>query len=388
MKAKLLALFVIIGVTSIFGITIYAAGQPAVVQQGITLAATTPGFYGPSGGITVLPVGETVLTDTLFIDGQFGPVLTGQGGKYASWIRWKGAPNADGTLKPVIVIRNCTCAEVCNFRILFDTPCSDAIVISNIKNVKPGTPITSRCRIHDILMDAGTNGNKWMNDGVRIDSSYFGGPDQNNEYHKIYDCDIANFSHAGVGIYSSQAHRVKVSECQFSQSGSPLGTGVYARFASMTMENCKGGNLGLVFYGSDQYAGGCSIIGNNFEGCKRFCDCRLPSGQWIIENNRCDGMSPFDCGDGDYDHTAVFCHAGGYTSFRNNFLASQTNVPVRLMFQYLNGINFIGNTFNEGSAGKPRVLATSNVPTTISDSQWYGNQTQGQPGKWTPIIHP
>ena len=99
-------------------------------------------------------------------------------------------------------------------------------------------------------------------------------------------------------------------------------------------------------------------------------------------------MSPFDCGDGDYNNTAVYCGANGYMSFRNNFLASQTGIPVRLMFQYLNGINFIGNTFNEGTAGKPHVLATSNVPTTISDSQWFGNQSQGQPGVWTPILKP
>ena len=388
MKSKSLALAFVIGLASIFGYSMYATGQPVVAQQGITLAPTTPGFYGPTGGVTTLPIGETVLTDTLYIDGQFGPVLNSQGGKYASWIRWKGLPNADGSLKPIIVIRNCTDAEICGFRILFDTACSDAIVISNLPTVKSGTPITSKCKVHDLLIDAGTNGNKWMNDGVRIDSGYFGGPDQNNEYHKIYDCVIANFSHAGVGIYSSQSHRVTVSNCEFSQSTTPSGIGVYARYSSMTMQNCKGGNLNLVFYGSDQYAGACSVVGNNFEGCQRFCDCRLPNGQWIIENNRCDGMSPFDCGDGDYNNTAVYCGANGYMIFRNNFLASQTGIPVRLMFQYLNGINFIGNTFNEGTAGKPHVLATSNVPTTISDSQWFGNQSQGQPGVWTPILKP
>lgn len=376
---------------SAFGIAIYATGQPVVSQQGIVLADTTPGLHGPTGGITTLPLGETILTDTLYIDGQFGPVLTSKGGKYGSWIRWKGLPNADGTLKPIIVIRNCTSAEICNFRIIFDTPCSDAIVIANLPNLKPGTPITTRCKVHDLLIDAGTNGNKWMKHGVKVDSSYFGGPDQNNEYHEIINCDFANFSVAAVGIYSSQAHRCLIKNCHMLQSGIPqTGTGVYARFGSQDMVGCRGANLELVFYGVDQFAGVGTVIGNNFEGCKRFVHVGTGGNIWVIENNRCDGMAPHDCTDGDYNRAAVNGEASGYLSFKNNFMSSSTNIPLRLMFQRNSGLNFIGNTFNCGAAGaSPRVLPIyTTAGVTFADFQWFGNKWQGAPGVWTTIIKP
>lgn len=354
-----------------------------------SLAPTTPGFYGPAGGVTTLPIGETILTDTLYIDGQNGPVIRSAGGKYQSWIRWKGQPNADGSLKPVIVIRNCTEAEICNFRITFDTPCKDAIVISNLPSLSPGTPITSKCKIHDLIIDAGTSGNKWMEHGVRIDSSYFGGPDQNNEYHTIDNCDFANFSVAAVGIYSSQSHRNLISNCQMSQSGAPLGTGVYARFGSQDMVRCKGGNLELVFYGVDQYAGVGTVIGNNFEGCKRFIYTGTNGNLWVVENNRCDGMVPYDCTDGDYLHAAVLGEASGYLSFKNNFMASSTNIPLRIMFARNRGLNFIGNTFNAGSAGAPHILPIyTSAGVTFTDYQWFGNRWQGQPGVWTQIPRP
>lgn len=389
MKSKSIALAFVVGLASIFGITIYATGQPAVAQQGIVIAASTPGIYGPSGGITVLPVGETVLTDTLFIDGQFGPVLTSQSGKYASWIRWKGLPNADGSLKPIIVIRNCTEAEICNFRIIFETPCKDAIVISNLPTLQPGTPITSRCKIHDLIIDAGTSGNKWMEHGVRIDSGYFKGNDQNNEYHVINNCNFANFSVAAVGIYSTQAHRCTIQNCQMSQSGQPLGTGVYARFGSQDMLNCKGGNLELVFYGADQYAGVGNVVGNNFEGCKRFVNLLTSGNVWVVKDNRCDGMTPYDCTDGDYNRSAVYGDASGLVSFERNFMASSTNIPLRLLFGRNRALFFVGNTFNGGSSGAPHVVPIYNNPgVTFLDHQWNSNQWQGQPGVWTTIVKP
>jgi len=70
----------------------------------IPLAPTMPWWHGPAGGVTTLPLGDTILTDTLYIDNQFGPVLQGQG-QFLSGIRWQGPPD-----RPVIVIRNCTMA--------------------------------------------------------------------------------------------------------------------------------------------------------------------------------------------------------------------------------------------------------------------------------------
>lgn len=348
----------------------------------IPLAPTMPWWHGPAGGVTTLPLGDTILTDTLYIDNQFGPVLQGQG-QFLSGIRWQGPPD-----RPVIVIRNCTKADVGNFYIRFDTPAKDAIVISNMPTCPPGTVTTSKCKIHDLWIEAGTSGGHYIGDGVRVDSGYFGGPDQNNEYHTVKRCRISGFTNAGVGIYSSQSHRCVISDCEFTQSGDQVGTGVYARFGSQEMIRCKGANLELVFYGVDQFAGVGTVVGNNFEGCKRFVAVGTAGNQWVIENNRCDGMSPYDCSDGDYNHSAVNADASGYLSFKNNFLASQTNIPLRLLFSRNQGLNFIGNRFNAGNAGQPHIVPIyTTTGVVFNDYQWFGNTWQDSAGNHT-IPHP
>lgn len=353
-------------------------------QQGIVLAPTTPWTYGPAGGVTQLPAGDIVLTSTLYIDNQFGPVIKGAG-QFLTRIRWQGPPD-----QVVIALRNCNYAELSDFSLVFDKPALHGIALSNLPNIVPGTVVSTRCHLHHIWLDAGTSNKQYVTDGIRIDSSLYGGRDQNNEKHRIDHVTIRGFSGAGISILSTQSHQNVISDCQFANSQVvPSGTAVNARFGSQTMRNCNGGNLELVFAGSDQYAGAGIIEQNTFEGCSRFINCTAAGNQWVIRYNRCDGMSPHNCSDGDYARAAVYCDASGRVEFEDNFMASQTTVPLRLMFGRNQGLNFNGNRFNPGTAGKPRILPIyTGTDVVWTDYKWHDNTWQSVPGVNTPIPHP
>lgn len=340
----------------------------------IPIASTTAWMYGPAGGVTTLPPGDTVLTDTLVIENQFGPVLNGAG-KFLSRIVWNGPPD-----RPVVALKNCNQADIGSFTMVFRKPAKDAIVCTNLPSAPPGTVASSRNYFHDIWLEAGTSGGHYVRDCIRIDSSYYGGPDQNNELHRIERCKFAGFSGAAVGIYSSQSHLNIISDCQMSNSGAAMGTAVHAMYGSQTMKRCNGGNLELVFFGSDQYAGAGRVIDNNFEGCNRFVDCRLPNGTWIIEGNRCDGMTPYNCTYGDINHVASYVHAYGSTTFKNNMFGCYNGGTIQTIFAGAIGLNCSGNTYSTNSTTPAPVMLTTQSPVLGPIAYWQNNRwTQGQP---------
>lgn len=343
----------------------------------IPIAATSPWLYGAAGGKTAIPAGETILVDTLYIDNQFGPVVNGVS-KFASVIRWQGPPD-----RPIIAMRNCGYGDLGLFTVRLDNPASCIVSLSNLPTCPPGTVASTANRIHDIWFEGGGK----ATDCIRINSNEYGGPDQNNELHLIERCNFNGFTGNGVSVLSSQSHQNVVQFCTFANSGQ-VGTAMYARYGSQTFQRNNGGGLALIFNGQDQYAGAAHVVDNDFENCARFVDCRLPAGQWIIENNRCDGMFCLPGADNDYNTSAVFCHAGGYTSFRNNFLASQNGNVVRVLFGYNAGLNFVGNRFNANTAGAPHVVPLWSDPTQWADYKWYGNTWQNPAGVNTVIPHP
>ena len=342
----------------------------------IQIAPTTPWFYGPAGGVTQLPPGEIILTDTLVIENQFGPVIQGTG-RFTTSLIWKGQPNADGSLKPIIAFRSCNHPILQDLSIHCFNPCRSVVCVST----SPKPTVTNTCAlIQRVWFECSNN----ATDCIEINNLADGGSDNNGEMHKIIDCQINDFNRNGVGIYSSQSHRCEISHCQIKTSNKPGTTGVYAQFGSQTMSRCNGGGLDLVFFGSDQYAGAGEVLDNNFENCKRFVDCRLPYGQWVIENNRCDGMVPYPFALNNYNQSAVFAHAAGYTSFKNNFLASQNGNQLQIMFGLNNGLNFIGNRFN----GQPVINCWLGDPANNKDWTWFNNTWQDGNGINTPILKP
>lgn len=329
-------------------------------------------IYGPAGGVTTLPPGETIVTDTIYIDNQNGPTFRGDG-QFRSVIRWRGPSD-----RPVIAIRNCKMADVGNFTIRFDTPAKDGIVIANLPSpLAPGTVTTTKCFLHDLWIEAGTSGGHYVNDGIKIDSGYYGGTDNNNELHRIERCTINGFAHAGVGIYSSQSHQNLIQDCQFGNSNAvPTGMALYALFGSQQFIRNNGGNLNLMVYASDQFCGSCKIIDNDFESMSRFVDCRLPQGQWVIENNRC-GVIPLKGTYGDYPNAVVFCHGNGYTSFKNNIIDSQNpnGPPIRLQFGGNKGLSVVGNRFQTNP-----VIYVQTLDPVSPAHMWYGNTWQDAAG--------
>lgn len=335
------------------------------MADSIVVAPTKPWFYGPAGGVTTLPPGEIVLTDTLFIDGQFGPVLTGSG-QFLTTICWQGPPD-----RPVIALRHCTMADVGNFTIRFDKPASHAIVMANFPTIPPGTPVGTKCRIHDIWIEGGGK----IGDGIRIDSGYYGGPDQNNDLNRIERCRISGFTGAAVSILSGQSHLNVISDCEITNPGQ-IGTGVYAQYGSQTMTRCNGYGLNLVFFGSDQFAGAGTITYNDFENCNRFIDLRLPTGVWEVGWNRCDGMKLIpepDTNNFNYNTSAVFSHASGGLNFHDNYLGSTDAVyPMRVFFDRASaGFQFKRNYF--GAPKQPNVRLASADTNAIPAWNWEQN---------------
>jgi len=332
-----------------------------VNPSSIQLAPTTPWMYGAAGGVTTLPVGTTVLTDTLYIDNQFGPVLTGAG-EFLSTIDWQGPPD-----RPVIALRNCTMADIGNFTIKFSQRASHAIVLANLPSCPPGTVTSTKCRIHDVWIEAGTYSQFYIGDGIRIDSSYFGGPDQNNELHRIERCRITGFSGAAVSILSSQSHQNVISDCEFGNSHiPPVGIGVYARFGSQTMTRCNGGNLQTVFVGLDQYAGAGIVTYNNFEGCARFIALAGSRCSWEVAYNRCDGLRIGT-------DPVIYADATFAVNFHHNTIGCSDQTPITVQFdRYSSGLFFCNNLL--GSPVKPKLnVWTNDQNAVIPASSWVAN---------------
>lgn len=338
-----------------------------VVPVPITVAPTTAWIYGPAGGVTSIPSGETILTDTLVIENQFGPEIVGIG-LFRSTLVWQGPAT-----KPVISFRSCNSPIVRNLTIRFDTPARSAICLST--SASPTVTNTSAL-IENVWIEGGGK----VTDCIEINNKADGGIDNNGEYHRIVNCRFNQFIRNGVGIYCSQSHRCVIDTCQFADGG----TAVYARFGSQTMQNCGGGNLDLVFYGSDQYAGVGRIVNNNFENCKRFCDLRLPNGQWDVSYNRCDGMKPIDGPATDYNSAAVFAHASGSIKFdSNSFGVVAPNKPIRILFQGSSGLTFTNNRF-----GQLQPVVTIQQQSASLAPAWQGNRWTDKNGLTTEIGRP
>jgi len=372
-KFKLASLvFALVGCASLVFATVrHSSAQAQATAAEVVVAPTSPWIYGPAGGVTQLPAGDITLTDTLVIENQFGPVVQGAG-RFLTRIIWKGPAG-----KPVIAFRSCNHPILQDLTVHCFTPCRSVVCLStsSAPTVTNTAALIQRC-----WFECSNN----ATDCIEINNNADGGSDNNGEQHRISDCQINDFKRNGVGIYSTQSHKCEITHCQIKTANKPGTTGVYARYGSQTIDHCNGGGLDLVVYASDQFAGSCQIINNNFENCKRFVDCRLPSGQWIITNNRCDGMLPYPLKDNVMDEAAVFCHANGFTRFENNFFASNNGNQIQIMFGGNVGLDFIGNRFN----GQPKVNVAWSDPINNKEWTWRGNTWQNSAGVNTAISRP
>jgi hypothetical protein len=314
-----------------------------------------PWFYGPGGGATIFPDGETILTDTLRIDNQFGHRIAGQG-QFRSTVRWRGPAD-----KPVLSLASCDRGVIENLSIAFDTPASAAILLTRAKDSKV---TNTNCTVRDVWIE----GSEKCLDGVVIDNTAEGAPDYNGEHHAVYDCSIGSVTRNCVGVYSTQSHRCSVERVNMYLSA----CGVYAKYGSQTMRGCYGSALGLVFFGGGQYAGRGLVEDNNFENCNRFVDLRLmdTGAQWVIRGNRCDGMQTLDGGSnpGNPDTAAVFGHAMGSLIFADNQINATAGFTVpRIVVHYLQGLQFTNNWLG---TRKPWLEMQTNKPAAWVRNRW------------------